>query len=123
MRREKGLWLNRYSPISGAPERIASLRTRHEQLSSSIARYESKVTKQMIQLEKLNRHKDGDAFLDNEEEEELDRSLDDGDGPQFHVTEEDLMREDEEIRELEKKKRTLEDRVSGMERDLGGLLR
>ena len=81
------------------------------------------MTKQMIQLEKFNRHKDGDAFFDDEEDESLNTALDDGDGAQFAVTEEDLMREDEEIRELEKKKRTLEDRVSGMERDLGGLLR
>ena len=36
---------------------------------------------------------------------------------------EDLEREEEEIKELENRKRMLEDRVSGMERDLGGLLR
>jgi hypothetical protein len=39
------------------------------------------------------------------------------------MTKEDLMREEEEIRELENKKRGLEDRVTGMERDLGGLMR
>jgi hypothetical protein len=39
------------------------------------------------------------------------------------MTKEDLMREEEEIRELERKKRGLEDRVTGMERDLGGLMR
>jgi hypothetical protein len=38
------------------------------------------------------------------------------------VTDADLNRELEEIRELERKKRSLEDRVNGMERDLGGLL-
>jgi hypothetical protein len=35
----------------------------------------------------------------------------------------DFRLEQEEIQELEKKKRALEDRVAGMERDLGGLLR
>ncbi len=35
----------------------------------------------------------------------------------------DFQLEQEEIQELEKKKRALEDRVAGMERDLGGLLR
>jgi len=35
----------------------------------------------------------------------------------------DFKLEQEEIQELEKKKRALEDRVAGMERDLGGLLR
>jgi hypothetical protein len=39
------------------------------------------------------------------------------------VTDEDIQRELEEIRELEQKKRTLEARVTGMERDLGGLMR
>lgn len=39
------------------------------------------------------------------------------------MTEEDLKREEENIKELEFKKRTLEDRVNGMEKDLGGILR
>lgn len=39
------------------------------------------------------------------------------------VTDEDIERELEEIRELERKKLALEDRVTGMERDLGGLMR
>ena len=39
------------------------------------------------------------------------------------LTKEDLEREEEEIKELERKKRGLEDRVTGMERDLGGLMR
>ena len=34
-----------------------------------------------------------------------------------------LRREEGALRDLQKKKRGLEDRVSGMERDLGGLLR
>lgn len=38
------------------------------------------------------------------------------------VTDADIEREMEEIRALERKKRTLESRVTGMERDLGGLL-
>lgn len=38
------------------------------------------------------------------------------------VTDEDIERELAEIRELERKKRALEERVTGMERDLGGLL-
>ena len=99
------------------------LRTRYEQLNSSIARYESKVAKQMIQLEKMNKHKGDHADFGDDEGKELDMNADDGDVPHSHVTEDDLRREDEEIRELEKKKRALEDRVSGMERDLGGLLR
>ncbi|KAL2045746.1 hypothetical protein N7G274_002177 [Stereocaulon virgatum] len=107
-------------PIAGAPDRIASLRTRYQQLTSSIGRYEAKVAKQMAQLARMNKQKD-----DNEDDEDFeDESVDECNGhDEFRVTEEDLRREDDEIRELEKKKRTLEDRVSGMERDLGGLLR
>lgn len=111
------------SPISGAPERITTLRSRYEQLNASIARYESKVAKQMIQLEKMNGHKDGrgEDYEDHDGDPDIETEEDGAQG--FLVTEEDLRREDEEIRELEKKKRALEDRVSGMERDLGGLMR
>lgn len=40
----------------------------------------------------------------------------------LEVTDEDLERELAEIRELERKKRSLEERVTAMERDLGGLM-
>ncbi|CAF9907112.1 hypothetical protein IMSHALPRED_005442 [Imshaugia aleurites] len=112
-------------PIAGAPERIVSLRSRYEQLNSSIARYESKVSRQMAQLAKINKHKDGDEDFDDADDEALDDDdMTTVEGPgEIHVTEEDIRREDYEIRELEKKKRQLEDRVKGMERDLGGLMR
>lgn len=110
-------------PIAGAPEKIVSLRSRYEQLNSSIARYESKVSRQMAQLAKMNKHKDGG--LDDGDDEVLDDEDVNTDGRQggIDVTEEDIRREDDEIRELEKKKRQLEDRVTGMDRDLGGLMR
>ncbi|CAF9907260.1 MAG: hypothetical protein ALECFALPRED_003284 [Alectoria fallacina] len=112
-------------PIAGAPERLLYLRSRYEQLSSSITRYESKVSRQMAQLAKMNKHKDGDEDFDDGDDEALEddnANAVEGDG-EMNVTEEDIRREDDEIRELEKKKRQLEDRVKGMERDLGGLLR
>ena len=77
----------------------------------------------MIQLEKMNKHKDGKGSFDDQEDEGFDLEEDDDAAAQYQVTEEDLRREDEEVRELEKKKRNLEDRVNGMERDLGGLRR
>lgn len=112
-------------PIAGAPERIISLRSRYEQLNSSIARYESKVARQTAQLAKMNKHKDGDGDFDDGDDEALedeDVNAFQGQG-EIHVTEEDIRREDDEIRELEKKKGQLEDWVKGMERDLGGLSR
>lgn len=39
------------------------------------------------------------------------------------LTEADLQREEEQIKELEIRKRTLEERVDGMQKDLGGILR
>jgi len=39
------------------------------------------------------------------------------------MTIEDLRREEEEVKELERNKRGLEERVTGMEKDLGGLMR
>lgn len=51
------------------------------------------------------------------------REYDDTKLTEVLITAEDLENEEQEIRELERKKRALEDRVSGMERDLGGLLR
>jgi hypothetical protein len=39
------------------------------------------------------------------------------------MSREDMQREEAEIRELEQKKKALEERVTGMEKDLGGLMR
>ena len=102
-----------------------SLRSRYDQLNSSIARYESKVSRQMTQLAKMNKHNDGGGEFDDGDEEALEYEEGNGFGGQeeVHVTEDDIRREAEEIRELEKKKCQLEDRVKGMERDLGGLMR
>lgn len=107
-------------PIAGAPERIVSLRSRYEQLNASIHRYETRVEKQAAQLARMNRHKDhvGDDDEMEDEEEEVEDVA-----PEMEVTEDDIQRENELIAELEKKKQLLEERVSGMERDLGGLLR
>ena len=115
--------LKRYSPIPGATERIVSLRSRYEQLSSSIAHYEARVREQASQLDRMNRPKgfgDHDDGIQDHEAAEVDVPMMQD---QCEINVEDLEREEEEIRELEKKKRNLEDRVSGMERDLGGLLR
>lgn len=114
--------LRRPSPILGVSEKIASLRARHAQLSSSIAHYESRVSKQAMQLDRMNHPKELEAEDESDDPDEAQLKvpaiIED---PESTVA--DLQREEEEIRELEKKKRGLEDRVSGMERDLGGLLR
>ena len=112
------------SPMPGARERMSSLRTRFDQLTASVTKYETRVAKQAAQLAKRSRR--GGMTGDQD-----DTGL--GEPPEFTVrdertselpiTAEDLESEEQDIRELERKKRALEDRVNGMDRDLGGLLR
>jgi hypothetical protein len=80
-------------------------------LRSSINYYEELAANQAEQLSKLNKPRDFGG-LDDEE----------GDGgeaeePEFY-TKQDLDVEEQEIRDLERKKRTLEERVAGIEKDL-----
>ncbi|KAL8874054.1 MAG: hypothetical protein Q9174_000559 [Haloplaca sp. 1 TL-2023] len=111
-------------PIAGAREKITSLRSRFTQLTTSIAGYESRVSKQTSQLARMNRRGDTDEGVDGDVgQEPTDVAAEVGKSVEVPITAEDIQKEEHEIRELEKKKRTLEERVSGMERDLGGLLR
>ncbi len=101
------------------------MRHRHRQLIASIERYEEKAAEQAARLSKLNAV---DAFGDDTEDTEEDDAEDEEDLPQQPsaippMAEEDLKREQEEIMELERKKRGLEDRVNSMEKDLAGVLR
>ena len=110
------------SSVVGAPEKIASIRNRHSQVIDSVARYEEKIARQAAQLERMNRPQSAGGYYD----EETDEAVGQKDGVETNemvATEEDLQREQEEIRELEMRKKALETRVSGMEKDLGGLLR
>ncbi|KAF1939597.1 DASH complex, subunit Spc34 [Clathrospora elynae] len=101
-------------PIPGAHDKIAALRQRHAQVIASVDYYEERLAEQTIQLRKLNRSR-GD-FMDHdvddaEEEQPLAAPL----------TEDDLRREEDEMKQLERKKRELEDRVNSMSRDISGL--
>lgn len=80
---------------------------------------------QAAQLDRMNRPKDFDQDEDGygPERDDERRLRAPTVVEEFPVEALDLKREEEDIRELERKKRGLEDRVSGMERDLGGLLR
>ncbi|KAI9884934.1 MAG: 26S proteasome non-ATPase regulatory subunit [Watsoniomyces obsoletus] len=95
-------------PISGAVDKISTLRNRHARLKTSIDRQESMLAQISAGTQEDDRHEMfNDAPVDDVVE----------------ISEEDLKQVEEEIRSLERKKRELEDRVNGMERDLGGLLR
>lgn len=111
-----------FSPIPGATEKITALRLRHEQLAANIAHYEDRVARNTQELQLMNRPNSRHAAFAEEETEEADvDEVDTGAGTS--MTREDLEREEQEISELERKKRGLEQRVSGMEKDLGGLMR
>ncbi|RDW86137.1 uncharacterized protein DSM5745_02779 [Aspergillus mulundensis] len=101
-------------PVTGAQDKIASLRYRNQLISESIAELEEQVARNTTELECMSR-------FYNEEYDEFENT-DPPDTGVAHVTDADLERELEEIRELERKKRNLEARVNGMERDLGGLM-
>ncbi|EMC95518.1 hypothetical protein BAUCODRAFT_122834 [Baudoinia panamericana UAMH 10762] len=110
-------------PIAGATERISVLRQRHQQLAASIAHYQDRVTRNAQELQLMTRPgsrggyaAEGDAGDQDVEGEFATEKVD-------IATKLDLEREEEEVRELERKKKALEDRVTGMERDLGGLIR
>jgi hypothetical protein len=107
--------------VAGATEKIASLRNRYRQIGESITVYEEKVAKQQLKLERMN--KSSEFVSESQDEED---NYEDGEvhlAAGATVTEEDLRIEEQEIKELELQKRTLEERVAGMEKDLGGLLR
>nr|OQO30128.1 hypothetical protein B0A51_02868 [Rachicladosporium sp. CCFEE 5018] len=105
-------------PIPGAAARMSELRRRQQQLEANVAHYEERVARQTRELERMKgRWESGDGVGGEAVEEQG------GDDEGQVMTKEDLEREEEEVMELERKKRGLEERVTGMERDLGGLMR
>lgn len=103
-----------YSPVAGAKEKIAGLRYRHEIIADSVAQLEDRVAANAAELEQMRHYYDEDE--DNFSPPPVAQSgIPD-------VTDEEIEREMAEIAELERKKRKLEARVTGMDRDLGGLM-
>lgn len=103
------------SPVAGAQEKISTLRYRHEIIADSVAQLEDRVATNTAELEQM-RH----SYDDDNDDFSL-PPVSQPDVPE--VTDEDIEREMAEIAELERKKRALEARVTGMDRDLGGLIR
>ncbi|ODM18400.1 hypothetical protein SI65_06271 [Aspergillus cristatus] len=100
-------------PVAGAQDKITSLRYRHEIISGSIANLEERVARNTDELDQMRGSYGDDDDYDNP-------VLSQAAIPE--ITDEDIERELEEIRELERRKRAMEARVTGMERDLGGLM-
>ena len=108
----------RNSPIAGTAEQIASLRQRHQRLEASLRHYEAQIADQADQLSKLNKSRDYGSDYDGEGDAEVPDAL-----AFEEFTVEDMRREEEEIAELEGKKKGLEERVSAMEKDISGVMR
>ncbi|EMR62550.1 putative dash complex subunit spc34 protein [Eutypa lata UCREL1] len=104
-------------PLPGALERIPAQRSKYAHSRSTLAYYEAKVSEQAEALGRMNK----DHWMDEDEDEDEDEDVDDKDGGEI-VTEEDLRREEDEVRELEKKKKELQETLRAMEKDLGGLM-
>lgn len=99
-------------PLPGAPERVTALRQKYSHQCNTLAYYEAKVAEQQEALERIN----ADRWAD-EEEQQADDGADAG-----LFTEQNLRAEEEEVRELERKKKELNERLRAMDKDLGGLL-
>lgn len=105
-------------PLPGALERIPAQRQKHARQSDTLAYYEARVGEQQEALERMNLER---VLSDGEEGEDEDEE-DEGGPAGMAMTEEDLRREEAEVRQLDRKKKELQARLREIERDLGGLL-
>jgi len=87
---------------------------------TSIVQHEELVANQSAQLRSMSRPSNFDA---EDAEDDVFQNVAPQRMEEQRLTHEDIQREEESVRELERRKRTLEERVSGMEKDLGGILR
>ena len=105
--------------LPGALERIPKLRQKHAQQTNTLNYYENKVAEQAQRLEEMNRDRRGDG--DEEDDDDI-STLAAAPAQPEGPSEEELRREEAEIRELERKKKELQERLRAMDKDLGGLL-
>ena len=103
------------SPVAGAQEKITSLRYRHELISDSIANLDDRVARNTAELDQMR-----DSYGDDYDDYYENAGSLQPEAPE--VTDDDIEQELEEIRDLERRKRALDARVTGMERDLGALM-
>lgn len=108
-------------PLPGALERIPAQRAKYAHSLNTLAYYEAKVAEQAEALGRMNK-KDMWSEGEDEEEEEEEEEQNAAESEDAILTEEDLRREEAEVREMDRKKRELQQRLKAMEKDLGGLL-
>ncbi|POS83732.1 hypothetical protein EPUL_004803 [Erysiphe pulchra] len=99
--------LNAVYSIPGAIEQVQDLRNRFAQVSCTIAQYEGK-------HDYNDEDKDDNVTSQVEDEDTILDSM---------VTDEDILKEENEIKELENRRRELQESINRMDRDLGKLPR
>lgn len=111
-------------PLPGALERVPEMRQKWANQSNTLAYYEAKVAEQAERLVRIHKRPDdyGDEGEDEEEEEDEDEGAVNHGIMDSLMTEEDLRSEEESVKELDKKKKELQERLRAMDKDLGGLL-
>lgn len=101
--------------IPSAKEKIVQYRRRYRELSANIAHYEGRIAEQTERLgqQMSSRRRDVDHDEDEDEDDVVELH---GAGSKDEVvmSAEEMRQEEAEIRELERKKRMLEERVSSM---------
>ncbi|PFH58081.1 hypothetical protein XA68_14200 [Ophiocordyceps unilateralis] len=97
--------------LPGARERIAALRSRFRAGTNTMAYYDAKVADQTEQLATMNKLWMDGGDQDKQPDDEIES-----------WTEDDLRREEQEAREMEAKKKELQERLRAMDKDLGGLM-
>ena len=99
-------------PIPGVLDRILAMRNRHEKLATSISIYEERLAGQ---ADELQRYSNNDAEFDGDAIASIPPVVESAPAAMS------LEEEEAELRQLEQKKQGLEARVTGLDRDLGGL--
>lgn len=109
-------------PVPGALERIAKLQQRAQQLETNIAHYETRVAEQRTELEKMQTPTTGP---DSAEVYSTTTSSNDhmSNIPDVAEPAEDPTIMQSDIEQLEQRRKALENRVTGMDRDLSALAR
>lgn len=105
---------NFYSPIAGAREQISHLRARYKSLSASVDELESTVAQQSEELEQLRYRQD------NHDDGGIVDDADSADGAR--IPDEEFEKNHEEIQALEAKKKMLEEKLCGIDDDLGEMM-
>ncbi|KAB5542712.1 DASH complex subunit Spc34 [Coniochaeta sp. 2T2.1] len=103
-------------PLPGAFEKISSLRQKLAHQSNTLAYYEARVEEQSEALGRMNKD-----LWDDDDDEEMEEVT--TGGFQRDVwTDEELRREEGEVRELDRKKKELQERLRDADNDYRGLM-